>query len=678
MKRFFKNKTNVILSIILIVLIGLGVFFAVNVLKEPEVLAAEFTSMNKQEVESWAIENNCVDKIEFKEEYDDFIDEGNVIYQSVQEGESINDGIMIIISKGKDLSKEITIEYDANTTKEQLDLWFLEYGFTNITYEYIKDETFDEGIVISVSPKEAKLDDPITVKVASSYLVEVPDFTYYVKSEIDTWAKDNSITVKYEYSESENDENTVLKQSIEAGEYIKENTTITVTLSKGNAKTGFIPANYLGMAEDEFLTKLKTIGFTNFKKNETTYFSAKSKKSTIFSYDDGTFKLDTEINYAISEGQYTFSESEYNDKALDTVNALIKKYNDRNAHITLKYTETKTSEHTENNLYDCTSSFTSPNTTITCKLAKKTSETTTEKTGKICTDNCYLGKTEEEFVEGVKALGFEVNKQTPEYYSANKAKGLIYSYDHDDGNTYDIGTVVNYRMTAGKYFEEFNASDYNGKTLSEANAIKDTYNARNARITEIAYNEVETSDKTAGTLYDCSAQKSGDYNTKITCKLAKAVTKQETTTTKYYVKSLTDNPCTSTSCKIDGVNYSISKEYSNTIAEGKVISQSIAGGTEVNENITVNVVVSKGVETKTILDMVDYQNLSLSYSSVEQTKNKMNELLGSFNLSYVEQSDKDYNVGTIISISVNGNTNYSKGSYPVTSKVIITICNKQG
>lgn len=373
---FFKSKLNVVLLIILLALLGVGGFFGYKMFIKPDVLAINFSDMSSQEISTWFNDNKLSDKLVIEEDYDDTVAQGRVIYQSVKEGDPIKNKVTVIISKGKDPNSKFDIPADSQTY-DSIKLWFSEHGFNNVSYTYTDNSEVESGKVLSVNPSKASPDEAITVEIAGKEMLNVPDFSANTKTEIDTWAKDHNITVKYLYESSSSvKEGGVIKQSIAAGQNITEGGTITITLSQGDVKTATIPANMLGTSEDSFLKAVKNLGFTSIKKDTTTYFSVKSAKGTIFSYDDGNLPLNETINYAISAGQYTFDKTEYEGKSLTKVQEMVKEYNTRNAHITLKTTEEKSNDVNAGDLYSCTSEFKSPNITISCKLSKGDGTTT--------------------------------------------------------------------------------------------------------------------------------------------------------------------------------------------------------------------------------------------------------------------------------------------------------------
>ena len=80
-------------------------------------------------------------------------------------------------------------------------------------------------------------------------------------------------------------------------------------------------------------------------------------------YDpDGEMLTSTKITYRLSLGAYSFNASDFNGKSLSDGEALIKKYNELNAHIT----STIKTSGSGTNLSGCSSTKDGINTTISC------------------------------------------------------------------------------------------------------------------------------------------------------------------------------------------------------------------------------------------------------------------------------------------------------------------------
>ena len=604
----FKNKLNIFLVVVLVALMSVAVVLGIKVLGKPALTVPDFSTMAEQDISLWIKENELEDKVEIKYEFDDDKLEGEVIYQSIKANEEMGDALIISISKGKEDKLLIDIPISELETKEECEGFFEEYKFENV--KYIADSSSDkeEGTILSISPEKAHIEDEVVVKYAGKTTITVPDFSSYSKDKIDSWSKENNITVSYVYESSNKTKDTIITQSVKSGSVVDEKTKITITLSNGDGKkTATIPGTYLGMDEKEFLTKLKDLGFSSFKKDEETYFSATSKKSTIFSYDDGTFAVDRTINYAISEGRYEYKEGTFDDNPLNDIKAYVDELNDRNAHITLKTTKKETRDHKDGDVYDCTSSFSSPNTTISCYLANtEESEEEEKDSTDVVVPETYIGYTEEQFKTAMKQLGFTKFNLEAKIYTKYQSKDQVCGYDSGKINT---SKTINYTLSLGKTFT-FDASEFNDKSLAKANEVVKVYNNQkvsNAIGANMVLNttKTETSKHAEGNVYDCSF--SGNT---VSCKLA--VAKQE--------------------------------EEEKQVTYFHINSFEFIQNTESSESYDTTVSNIKSLFSKC-------ENLTIKPVESSQTK------------------------GSIVKITVDGNSSYKSGDYPSTTQVVVEIDN---
>lgn len=511
MKDFFSNKLNIVLSIILVGVLGLAVYFVLAITGfsfSNKVVAIDFTNYSKAQVEQWVSENKLKDGVyTYTYEYSDDIEKDYVIYQSVKEGDVISDSLIMIYSNGQDPSGEIELpDLNVGTTEEEIEAWLNTNEFSNVTWNYETSETHEFGNVISISPSKAKKTDNVTVTVSLGANVEdisteVPNFSTYTKEEIVRWGNRYGITLKINYeTHDQAKEDEFISQSVAAGKTIKGGDSLIVTLSSGQSSgdEATIPATYLGISESDFISKLKTLGFNNLSKSSTTYYAESLEKGTIYSYDDGTFSTSRTINYALCEGKYTFDASELNGQTKTKAQSIVDSYKNRNARvngtaISIAFETGTTSTEKSGQTYDCAIS----GSKITCKLY------TSGATATIPEDSRYLGVSESDYLKAMKDLGYtNFTKSTTTYYSTNLKKGTIYSYD--DGEI-ALSKSLNYALSEGAY--SFVASDFNGISQDAAqNKAADLKN-RNARLNGSLVSIKFTSGDSSGTkgnTYDCA------------------------------------------------------------------------------------------------------------------------------------------------------------------------------
>lgn len=524
MKDFFSSKLNIFLSVLLLAIISVCVWFAFTLFGNPfdkSIVAVNFSGMNKTEVEKW-IDDNKLDKSKYNYsfQYDEVIEQNYVVYQSVKEGEKINDSLTIVYSNGKDPSgaKDVASEIK-NMSADEARKWFLVNEYTNVSFLYETSDVQEFGKLISVNPSNATKNDNITVTYSLGKSIEdivttVPNFSTYTELEIREWAKQYAVDLSIKFEEHDiAKEGEFISQSIPANKEIKGGQSLIVTLSsgKGDGNSKTIPDSYLGLSESDFISKLKALGFTSLSKSNTTYYAEGIEKGNIYSYDDGTFSTSRTINYALSEGKYTFDAKEFNDKTKTDAEKVAANLKNRNARIdskliTIEFVAGDKNDDKVGKTYDCAAS----KNAISCKVYSSDNSAK----ALIPTNNQYLGKDPQTYIDACKKLGFtNFKKLDTTYFSTTLKKDTLYSYD--DGEL-SLGKTLEYALSAGPY--SFNANDFNGLTKDEASKKASDLKARNARINgdliTISFTKGTSSSVGTGKVFDCTANKNN-----ISCKV---------------------------------------------------------------------------------------------------------------------------------------------------------------
>ena len=524
MKDFFSSKLNIFLSVLLLAIISVCVWFAFTLFGNPfdkSIVAVNFSGMNKTEVEKW-IDDNKLDKSKYNYsfQYDEVIEQNYVVYQSVKEGEKINDSLTIVYSNGKDPSgaKDVASEIK-NMSADEARKWFLVNEYTNVSFLYQISDVQEFGKLISVNPSNATKSDNITVTYSLGKSIEdivttVPNFSTYTELEIREWAKQHAIDLSIKFEEHDiAKEGEFISQSIPANKEIKGGQSLIVTLSsgKGDGNSKTIPDSYLGLSESDFISKLKALGFKNLSKSNTTYYAESIEKGNIYSYDDGSFSTSRTINYALSEGKYIFDAKEFNDKTKTDAEKVAANLKNRNARIdskliTIEFVAGDKNDDKTGKTYDCAAS----KNAISCKVYSSDNSAK----ALIPTNNQYLGKDPQTYIDACKKLGFtNFKKLDTTYFSTTLKKDTLYSYD--DGEL-SLGKTLEYALSAGPY--SFNANDFNGLTKDEASKKASDLKARNARINgdliTISFAKGTSSSVGTGKVFDCTANKNN-----ISCKV---------------------------------------------------------------------------------------------------------------------------------------------------------------
>ena len=660
MRRFFSNKLNIFLSIIFVAIVAIAAVFALKYFGigfSKDIIAIDFSTYNKEQVEAWIKDSGLKeDKYSYSYAYDDNVLNDYVIYQSVKEGDVINDKLTIIYSKGKDESGEIElIKISTGTTVEEVETWLKKNEFSNVTYLYETNDTHEFGTVISISPTKALKTGEITVIVSYGKNIEdiettVPDFSKYTKEEMEKWALKYSIILKFNYEASDlakKDE--FISQNVSVNETIRGGDTLIITLSNGDedVETANISDDLLGDDETSFLNKLKELGFTSFNKSDTTYYSESLDKDTIYSYDDGTFPINRTINYALCAGKYVFSADDFNNKSKDDVQTLVNNLKKRNAKIdknviSITFENGKEDALLANKTYDCSID----SAKISCKLYVKDSSASAV----IPDDGRYLGKTEDEFLSAIKELGFtNFKKSDTTYYSTIIKKGSIYSYD--DGEL-SLSKEINYALSEGAY--SFDSSSFNGKSKQEATNLCDSLKKRNARLSggliSISFSDGTANKDKAGITYDCT-----NSGSNISCKLYTngSDSSGKTATIPANLLGYSESNFLSKLKDLGFTNFNKSNTtyYSTTISSGSVYSYD--DGT-FDTSRTINYALSQGAYS---FSASDYNGLSQSdiTNKVNDQKNR-NANRGNLTLNLINGEANSSKAGTVYDCSFSGNT----------------------
>ena len=203
-------------------------FINITLSKGKKIKVPDLTKMSMTEITNWVIKNRL--KIEFNDQYDDSVKEGDVISTDKVKGDIIEQGsvIKVVISKG---NLKMPKFKSFNDFRDWADKYGIKYEIKNEFSSSVKD-----GEVISYSYKAGetiKNDDTIIVTLSSGEKVTMPKVIGLTKSQATNKLKDADIKYTFVYSPSEEKKDIVINQSIKTGSEISKNTTVTITLSNG-------------------------------------------------------------------------------------------------------------------------------------------------------------------------------------------------------------------------------------------------------------------------------------------------------------------------------------------------------------------------------------------------------------------------------------------------------------
>ena len=242
-----------------------------------------------------------------------------------------------------------------------------------------------------------------------------------------------------------------------------------------------------------------------------------------------------------------------------------------------------------------------------------------------------VGLDEEKAVAALEAAGIEYEIERE--YSATFEEGVVMSQSVDEGTEIEEGVRVKLIISKGQ--EEVEVPNVVGKTLEEAKAA----------LTAAGFTVDEDEEYSEDIEENYIISQTPDGNTKaakgstVTIVVSKG---EEVKVAK--VPDLKKKTVTSAESALSEVNLklgNVSQEYSDSVAEGKVIRQSIEAGTEVKEGTEVDITISKGKEPKTVTYTATFSGsiINNSYSFEEGEMVYVELVLKVWDASYTLISD---------------------------------------
>ena len=224
--------------------------------KGKKVLAPDIASMNTEEINKWAIENNV--KISYKEEYSDDKKLGDVISSSIEEGQLVEKEkkVEITISKGK-------LEMIKLTTVNEFTNW-AETNKISYDINYENSDSVKKDDIIKCSHETGqviKKDDTIVVTVSRGKVITIPNFVGMSKSDISSKCSSINLSCSFKnggYTESTK-KDIAISQSKKANTKVSEGTGITITLSAGIQEKVDVPS-FVGKTKSNIESSCKNIG----------------------------------------------------------------------------------------------------------------------------------------------------------------------------------------------------------------------------------------------------------------------------------------------------------------------------------------------------------------------------------------------------------------------------------
>ena len=205
----------------------------VTISRGKEIKMIDVKNKTINEVTKWIVSNRL--KIKIEDQYDDSIDKNHIIKADKNKDDVLVSGdiVTIYVSLGK-------LKMEKFDNINDFYSWASKYDIEYVVENEFSDSV-DAGQVISYSVKSGdtiKNGDVITVTVSLGKKIKMIDVTNMTKNKATKELKNAGIKYNITYKSSDSvDEDVVISQSIRAGSEINSNTTVTIVVSSGKAKT---------------------------------------------------------------------------------------------------------------------------------------------------------------------------------------------------------------------------------------------------------------------------------------------------------------------------------------------------------------------------------------------------------------------------------------------------------
>lgn len=451
----------IVLGIIGVLVAGV---FSYNLLfGSSPIIVEDFSNKTVAEIDIWAKENDIT--VEYNYVYDDVVENGLVIAQSVEKETEIKKGstITITLSQGADPSLEITLPDFTGYNYNQIAAYAAEFNLTDVTYDYVENADIATDIFIShnITTPTMKRSDMIIFTMSLGQSEEtteitVPDFSSYTKTQINNWATANNVIIKYITATSTTiDTGNFIKQSPASGAITYARRTITITYSSGKPIEAI---DLSGKTKTQVISWLDGNDNRVYAKYSETYNNDVAKNTVISNSPSSGYLADgATITVYMSLGKpnvTNFVGDDYSD-----LTSQVTTLNNSGASLTVSSTTAYSDTIDKGKVISQDKSGEmSTGSKITVVYSK----------GKQITMSNYVGKTLSEFSTYCSDNGLNKTK-TSEKYSDTIAANSLISHSPASGALIDEGSTVSYVLSLGLYSPT--ESSFLGKTYADASSI---------------------------------------------------------------------------------------------------------------------------------------------------------------------------------------------------------------
>ena len=538
----------------------------------------------------------------------------------------------------------------------------------NITYE--ESETFNQGIVIFQSVNEGEnIPEVFNIKVSSGIKQKIEPMVVSsttTLADVELWANKYGLTNINTINEASETIAKGIVIRVELAENEFEETVVTVIISSGSNSTEEEVVDgievkygtYIGKSEDEFKKIAKELKLSPNHKTEQDAYSNDIEKGKIVWHGSGIYEENETFNYGLSKGKdpgsITVKFGEYVGKTEDEFKKIGTDLGLKPTHKESKddYSDTVakgkivwhgSGEYVKDEVFNYGLSLGPAGDKILVESGK------------------YVGKTEDEFKKIGTDLGLKPTHNTKrDDYSDTIAKGSIVW--HGSGS-YVKDEVFNYGLSLGKA-PKVTVSSYAGKSYEEFKAYVEGLGLATGTRTE------KYSDSVAKGIIISNDTGEMSLGSKVNYTIS--LGKDTRVTVGSYAGK--DESELTTFLSNNGLVGSKSTQYSDSVAEGKIISNT-TGTFAAGE--TVNYVVSSGVQTFTLNALSDIRELTKATGDYDSCVSKLTTYLdncGFTNYTITGDKSPDVGEGVLLSIKVDGSNHVSRASYGKNATIVCVVC----
>lgn len=241
-KKMIQN--GIIIAGVAIVVIAIGAFYYSSThTKMPNFEKKELSTARE-----WATKNKIT--LDIASEYSNDFDANTIINQSPKTGKTVKHGatVKLTSSEGANPDDVIALPDFSNYSVKKSEEWIKQNKAENLTIIQEYNDTVPKGNYIrqeirdkEITPETYRRKDSANLyyskgKETFEKNISMPDFTKKAKSEVESWAKTNEMTITYEEADSDTiDESMIISQSVPPEEKVAKRDSMSVVVSLGKA-----------------------------------------------------------------------------------------------------------------------------------------------------------------------------------------------------------------------------------------------------------------------------------------------------------------------------------------------------------------------------------------------------------------------------------------------------------